>query len=521
MHEDKGLLQIIQSKWYILAIMLLAVFARMYKLGAFPEGMTPDEAYGAYNAYSLMKEGIDSRGYPFPVYFIAWGSGMSVLYSYLAIPCFWLFGTAAWVYRIPQAVVGIGAVYAMYKIGCEVWNERFGQFAAFFLAINPWHIMNNRYGLDANMAPSMLTIGLCFLILGLKKKHAYLIPAAIALGATLYCYALSWIIIPPILLLGGILFWKYIPKNKYLAAFIGVLFVIALPLLIFLAINLDFLPEIRTEFFSIPKLDGFRGEELDFTNIKGSLKRLIEVVLLQHDGVTYTASKLVGAYYYITSPFFVFGILYQIADIIKSILKKEKLHNNWELWMFFWFACAGISFVINANITIIHINLIHIPVIFYGAYGIYHLAELVKSKAVIPVSYAFLMISFVIFYTDYAQTKTTYFFGADADEVIETAKEKAEAIGEGVTIVGYPTIKFSNLLWHEKPSAKHFSENVVYTGHPSWAELESYDIFTYVDSIEKAVDNDVYIIYSKDMNTMAQKGFTVEQTNTTYAIAWK
>lgn len=37
-----------------------------------------------------MTEGIDNRGYRFPVYFVAWGSGMSVLYSYLVIPLLYL-----------------------------------------------------------------------------------------------------------------------------------------------------------------------------------------------------------------------------------------------------------------------------------------------------------------------------------------------------------------------------------------------------------------------------------------------
>ncbi len=521
MQMNKKLAQMLSSKWCVLIIMALAIFSRLYKMHIFPEGMTPDEAYGAYNAYALMTEGIDSRGYAFPVYFIAWGSGMSVLYSYLAIPCFWLFGTAAWVYRIPQVLIGIGAVYAMYKIACEVLDEKFGLFVAFILAINPWHIMNNRYGLDANMAPSMLTIAVCFLILGLKKKSIYLIPAAVTLGATLYCYALSWIIIPPILLLGGILFWKHVPKDKYLVAFVGILFVLALPLLLFLGVNLEVIPEIRTNFFSIPKLDGFRGEELDFTNIKASFRRLIEVVLFQYDGINYTSSKLVGAYYYVTSPFFVFGILYQIADVMKKLIKKEKLHSGWTLWMFLWFVCAGISFTINANITIIHINLIHIPVIFYGAYGIYQLAHLAKSNLMIRTVYVFLIFSFVIFFVDYSQTKSTYFFGTEASEAIETAKEKAEELDTDICIVGYPTIKYSILLWHEKPGPEHFSKNAVYTGDPSWAELESYKEFHYVDSIEKAVDNDVYIIYSRDMYNMAQKDFAVENINATYAIAWK
>ena len=121
----------------------LAVLTRWVGLGKIPGGILPDEAYGAYNAWALLKDGIDSRGYHFPVYFVAWGSGMNVLYSYLAIPLFRLFGATITVYRIPQALFGILGVYAAYVLGRELYNENFGLFFSFVLAINPWNIMND------------------------------------------------------------------------------------------------------------------------------------------------------------------------------------------------------------------------------------------------------------------------------------------------------------------------------------------------------------------------------------------
>ena len=110
------------NKWLIL-ILVLAGAARLCGLSVLPEGMMPDEAYGAYNAYALMTEGIDSRGYVFPVYFIAWGSGMNVLYSYLAIPFFRILGVTALAYRLPQAIVGILSVFAAYVLGKELKNQ--------------------------------------------------------------------------------------------------------------------------------------------------------------------------------------------------------------------------------------------------------------------------------------------------------------------------------------------------------------------------------------------------------------
>ena len=71
-----------KHKW-IYIIIGLAILTRFVGLGAFPGGTYTDEAYGAYASYALMTEGICDRGYVYPVYLVAWGSGMSALYSYL------------------------------------------------------------------------------------------------------------------------------------------------------------------------------------------------------------------------------------------------------------------------------------------------------------------------------------------------------------------------------------------------------------------------------------------------------
>ena len=512
----------IKENYILIGILLLAACARLIGLDSLPDGVLPDEAYGAYNAYSLMREGIDSRGYTYPVYFVAWGSGMSVLYSYLAVPLMRLFGTAIAVYRIPQAAVGIASVYAMYHLGKDLFDKKMGYLLAFVLAINPWHIMNTRFGLDANMAPGLFVIALCFLVKGVKRNHKYLILAAVFLGGVLYCYALSWIMVPVFLVLALIVYYKRIPRTWYTVLFVALLFGMALPLLLFVGINLRLLPEIRTEFFSIPKLPGFRGEELDMTHILDGMKALGGILLHQYDGVEYTASKMVGAYYLFTTPFMIIGIIAHVISFVKG--RKECKKGECELHFVFliWLLSAFLMSILNENITIIHVNLIHIPLIFYGAYGIWQLAEWWKNKMILPVCIAFWCVSFVMFYYQYATEPTTYFFDERADEIIEVAKEAA---GDGmVTLVGYTTIKYSNLFWHEKPSAAHYSANVVYTGLPAWAEMESYGQFRYINTTEEAVEPGVYIIpveprgYEEDLR---HKGFDIQSVNDRFSLAIK
>ena len=146
----------------LVIILLISAISRLIRLSTWPDGAYPDEAYAAYNAYGLLTEGIDTWGYHFPVYFIAWGSGMNVAYSYLSIPFIYLLGPTMLAIRLPQAIISILGVYAMYVIGRECFCKTTGLLLAFILAINPWSILNARFGLESTLAPNMFLLAFCF-----------------------------------------------------------------------------------------------------------------------------------------------------------------------------------------------------------------------------------------------------------------------------------------------------------------------------------------------------------------------
>ena len=497
-------------------ILLLAAAVRLIGIGKIPGGVLPDEAYGAYNAWSLLNEGIDSRGYHFPVYFVAWGSGMSVLYSYLAIPLFALFGATTVVYRLPQAIIGILGVYAAYVLGKEILDKRFGLLFALVLAINPWNIMNTRFGLDANMAPDMLLIAVTLLVLAVGRSRSYFLPAAITLGLTLYCYALSWIVIPVFLLLFLLVYRKRIPFGRKLVAATVVLFIMACPLLYFVGVNLGIFPEVQTAFFSIPRLMGFRGEELNLVNVLSSLKTLGSVLLKQYDDVSYTACRETGAYYYFTTPFWILGIGMQLVALFRD---REGEKRSLEYVMLLWFISAGIMCALNSNITVIHSNLIHIPVIFYGAYGIYQIGKLLKNKVFSAVCLCTLLLSFGVFLGYYVQENKTssYFFDEDATEAITRAREVSEN-GE-FTIVKPQTINFAVILWNEKIPASEFISTVVYTGDIGWQSTESFQGFHYVQNLDDVTEDGVYLIPCRYEEEMQYRNYEIVPVNGTYSLA--
>lgn len=514
------------NKGILFAILILAAILRLVRLAEHPAGILPDEAYGAYNAWGLMTEGMDSRGYFYPVYFVAWGSGMSVLYSYMAIPLFRVFGSSIFVYRLPQAILGIVSVYAFYLLVKELWDERLGCFAALALAVNPWHIMNTRFALDANMAPGMFLLGLVCLMFALKGKYIFFLGSALFFGATIYSYALTWLMLPLFLLICLLVFWKRFFQGKlFFLSFTVILFLIALPLLCFVAVNVGWMEEVRTPFFSIPRLLGFRGGELNISYIWGGIDRLADVIISQYDGMSHTASETVGAYYLFTTPFFIFGLCSHIFSAFAGCRKNEtkRPEDALQYLMLLWFFSAAVICAINANITIIHINMIHIPVIFYGIYGMWRMTDILKMKALIPICLCFLIVSFGIFLKEYMSMPSSYFIDETAGEAIDAAWEKAVSRQEEtITIFQYPTIKYSYLMWRDKPSVSDYSTKAIYEGHPAWQELASYGKYRYCNQSED-ITGGVYILLFLPGNRemFEDKGFEVEVVNDRYFIAYK
>lgn len=519
MKFSKLYIQYKKERILLFAILLISAMSRLIRLSSWPNGAYPDEAYAAYNAYGLLTEGIDTWGYHFPVYFIAWGSGMNVAYSYLSIPFIALLGPTMLAIRLPQAIISILGVYAMYIIGRECFSKTAGLLFAFILAINPWSILNARFGLESTLAPNMFLLAFCFLILSIKKKNSYVLLSALLFGITLYCYAIAWIVVPIFLLFTFIIFYKYFINNKYTPWAILLLFVLALPLLLFLVINLGFLPEIKTDYFSIPKLLSFRGDELQLSSLITNVKSTLRIILTQNDGAGHTSSKLVGAYYFFTTPLFFFGILYHIKDLIVQV-KNNKIQAD-ILW-FFWLIAAGIICVINSITTMIHINFIHIPLIFYSGYGIINLAKLVKNKFITTLCIIFYSCSFIIFTYDYHTKDSGYFFGTDSFEVIEAAKELSN---EEKTIFFYllPTFKYSNLLWYELPPISDVYENIEYehTEAPGWQEMSYYNGFGYITDIEQATWEGIYILENQYIERFYTLGYHILTVNEKYSLAYK
>jgi len=169
----------------LVVVLILGAFLRFYKLGQFH--LTNDEAALGYNAYSILKTGRDEHGQLMPVIFKSFGDWKPGLYVYLTVPFIALGGLTEVTVRLPSAFLGTASIILIYLLGNKLFNKRIALFAAFSLAVSPWHILFSRGAWEANVALSLLLIAIIFFLNSFKKSRLFLL-SAVFFALTLWTY---------------------------------------------------------------------------------------------------------------------------------------------------------------------------------------------------------------------------------------------------------------------------------------------------------------------------------------------
>src|SRR3990167_8023135 len=97
----------------LLAIIILGVFLRFYRLADIPPGPYSDEAAYGYNAYSILKTGQDEWGQKFPLTFQSFGDFKPPGTAYLTIPSIAVFGLNTFAIRFPAALLATATILLM------------------------------------------------------------------------------------------------------------------------------------------------------------------------------------------------------------------------------------------------------------------------------------------------------------------------------------------------------------------------------------------------------------------------
>src|SRR3989344_5129167 len=108
----------------LLAIIILAVVLRFYKLGTTPPSLYWDEVSLGYNAYSILKTGFDEHHHFLPLTnFAAFGDYKPPGYIYATVPSIALFGLNEFAVRFPSALFGTLTVFLAYLISKKLFKN--------------------------------------------------------------------------------------------------------------------------------------------------------------------------------------------------------------------------------------------------------------------------------------------------------------------------------------------------------------------------------------------------------------
>jgi 4-amino-4-deoxy-L-arabinose transferase-like glycosyltransferase len=188
------------NKLAIILVIVLAAFLRLRLLGSYP-ALNADEAAIGYNAYSLLKTGMDEHGNSWPIHFQSFNDFKPGLYFYIVLPFVKFMGLDVWAVRLPGALFGIATVYIVYRLALELFESKHRQIialtSAFFLAISPWHIHFSRGGWEVNVATFFIIFGvLCFLKALRSGKFLHFSFFALSFALSLYTYHAARVVAP-------------------------------------------------------------------------------------------------------------------------------------------------------------------------------------------------------------------------------------------------------------------------------------------------------------------------------------
>lgn len=231
------------ENFLLLIVIIIAIFFRFYNLSIVPPSPSLDEVSIGYNAYSILKTGMDEYGTKFPILLRAYDDWRPAFYVYLVVPFIKLFGLSVLSVRLPSVILSTISVVCVYFLTKEILRSKFflhfdrkstinlagyikyiPLIAAFCIAVSPWNIYISRLGHEANAAYAFLLFGLLFFLRyinnaelkKISKNNINLVLSSIFLSLSFVSYQTGKITVPILIFILTLLFYKILLLNKKL-----------------------------------------------------------------------------------------------------------------------------------------------------------------------------------------------------------------------------------------------------------------------------------------------------------------
>lgn len=414
---------------FVVCALALAAFVRLFQLDAIPSGMHQDEASIGYDAWALWTYGIDRNGYVLPVYPMTWGAGQGPLGMYLAAPFLGLLGPTLFAYRLPFALLGVATVATFYFLVRRVWGRPAAYVGIVLLALTPWHVVLSRWGLDANPLPFFVTAGALFFVRGADggRTADYLL-SAVLYSLAMYVYGAAMVAVPITLVTSAV----YAIRSRrmtvrQLVLAVAAFLVVMVPLMAFYAINLLGLPEVRTPFFSIPRLTVMRSGAVFLALDSSFLGNFL------HSAKTLLLYLTLGAEDNPTNQVEGFGILYLFAFPLTFVgmartMRRGLLSGRFcgETVLCSWFV-GGVVLALLIHPAINRLSVLFVPVVAFLVSGLCWVAE--RRRTAFVAACCLLSIGAALFCATYFGSfrgESAEIFQSGLGEALSYASERGE-----------------------------------------------------------------------------------------------
>lgn len=352
---------------FVIAILvILFSFFAIFKLGSIP-GLYIDEVNYMNEVISKVSYGTDIQGLNHPIYFASvWGQGQSILYSWIVVPLIKIFGFSIFLFRIPMVFFTILTILSIIlAIYFSSKDKLLAVCVTVSLVTAPWLFISSRWVLDANISPIFIMLGLVSVYVSMifvsKRRYVFLIISAILLALSAYGYIASWIYLPFLVVaIATISLYKKWFSIKEILVWLAIIFVIALPLIVFAyRVNIQHVDKFtKFLFFDFPYLKAnrvsslisFKGSIL--VSIKANIITGIQQVVLGSDNLPQNSVYPYGAIFPLTILFTAIGIFGKkalfdenaakfrnivILSLISFIPGMLVIKPNYNHWNFLWF----------------------------------------------------------------------------------------------------------------------------------------------------------------------------------------
>jgi 4-amino-4-deoxy-L-arabinose transferase-like glycosyltransferase len=438
----------------VFSFCIIGIILRTFLFGKIPPGLNQDEAAAGYEAYSLLLTGKDKWGNIWPGYFIAWGAGQNVLYSYLLLPVIHFFGLNTLSVRSINLVFGVLSIPLLYQFTKNTFSRKVAYIVAFLIATNPWHIMLSRWALESNLLPFFTLLGFYTVDKALdsntseKQRIFCLVPWAIAL----YAYGVFYLTLPVLFFL---IFRTYKDKileyrNQWITAIL-VFSVLISPIILFTLKNVIFRRDLFFEKylpFSVPLLT---STPLRNINPVQNLEFLLNGF---QDNNIWNHIPGIPSFYTIAFPFLCIGI-----HLLRNQNNSDQHSKLFVSWIF---SCLPLLFISSLNIN--RANSVFIPAMVISVIGFEAILKQFKDnyyknlfKKIITYWVLISSILFTINYFSFYSEKAYDAFNYGLESAFHTAKTKSLP-SEKILITDEIKLPYVYILFFDRYSPTNFQK---------------------------------------------------------------